>query len=58
MQKDTSVIVKISSILQCQKIPERLENHFFPNWKQQKTRFAQSKTKNENEIVDFFSKFF
>ena len=37
MQKDT--IVKISSVLQSQKIPDgiciRLENHFFPNWRQQ-----------------------
>ena len=35
-----AIFVKISSILQCQKIPRgiriRLENHLFPNWKQQK----------------------
>ena len=46
MKKD--IIVKISSILQCQKRPEkiriRVENYLFPNWKQQKTHFAQPKT--------------
>ena len=54
MQKD--VIIKISSILQCQKIPEgiriRLENHLFPNWKQQKSHLGQPKTsqKTKNRV--------
>ena len=47
-----NIIVEISSILQCQKIPEGifmgLENYFFPNCKQQKTHLAQLKT-SENE---------
>ena len=40
-------IVKIQSISQYQKHPngqaEKIENHFFPNWKQQKTLFCWMK---------------
>ena len=47
MEKDT--IVEILSILQCQNIPEgiriRLENHRFPNWKQQKPSCSTEKLK-------------
>ena len=43
MQKNT--IVKISSILQCQKIPKgnthKTRKQLFPNWKEQKTHHAQ-----------------
>ena len=52
MQKYT--FVKISSILQCQSIPQgiriRLENHFFNNWRHNNT---SQKTKNK-----FFENFF
>ena len=62
MQKDTIGI--ISSILQCQKIPEgiriRLENHLFPNWKKQKTHLAQpkhlKKQKKTEKKLQFFLK--
>ena len=50
MQKDN--IVKISSTLQCQKIPEgiriRLKNHFYPNWKQQKLILLNRKPLKKN----------
>ena len=54
MQKDT--IVKISSILQCQKIPEgiciRLENYFFLNWKQRKTILRSRKPLQKGQKVE------
>ena len=49
MQKDT--IVEISSIVECQKIPEgiriRLKNHFSPNWKQQKLILLSGTSRNK-----------
>ena len=50
-------IVRISLILRCQKTTEgiriKLENHFFPNWKQQKTILLNRKP---FEKLTFFSK--
>ena len=59
MQKDT--ILKISSILQCQKKPEgiriRLEYHRFPNWKQQEAARSKQLSKNK-KLIKTFESFF
>ena len=58
-KKDT--IFQIFSILQHQKIPERirlgLENHFLPNWKQQKQIFLNRKPLKKRKIGTFFEIF-
>ena len=60
MQKDT--IVKISSILQRQKIPEgiriRLENHFFPTENSKKPILLNGKPLKKQKIENFFLKNF
>ena len=56
MQKAT--IVKISSILQSQILPELrigLENHLFPQWKQQKTlSFSNENLLRNEKLRKFF----
>ena len=56
MHKNTTV--KISSISQRQKLPDgiriRLENHYFPNWKQEKNIFLdRNSQKRKNEGKSF-----
>ena len=60
MQNDT--IVKISSSLQCKTVRKgihnKLENHFFPNWKQQKTHLTNSKASQKRKIQNSFRTIF
>ena len=59
MRKDT--IVEISSIIQCQKIPDGiriiLENHFFPKLETAKTHLALPKT-SKNQKFQKKNRFF